>query len=370
MAATTDWEALAARIREWARDLGFRRAGIADTDLSAIEPDLQRWLAEGRHGEMEWMARHGTKRTRPAELEPGTIRVISVTMDYWPPDCAHPRAVLGNASRGYVSRYALGRDYHKVMRNRLQKLAERIRDAAGEAGCRAFVDTAPVMEKPLAQKAGLGTQGKHTCLIDREAGSYVFLGELYTDLPLPVDAPAAGDVCGGCRACINACPTGAITGPYELDARRCISYLTIENPGPIPEALRPLMGNRVYGCDDCQLVCPWNRYATDADERDFRARHGLDEPELTMLFAWSEAEFLRRFEGSAIRRIGHECWLRNVAVALGNAPTSPEVITALRARADHPSELVREHVAWALRRHGVAAEPAAPDPGSEEKNHE
>jgi epoxyqueuosine reductase len=355
MAAMTttgrDWNELAERVRAHALELGFRSVGIADTDLSAIEPQLEQWLAEGRHGEMDWMERHGSKRTRPAELEPGTVRVISVAMDYWPQDSAPPKAVLQSPDKGYVSRYALGRDYHKVMRNRLQKLAERIRKDAGELGARAFVDSAPVMEKPLAHKAGLGTPGKHTCLIDREAGSWFFLGELYTDLPLPVDEPAADDVCGGCRACINACPTGAITGPYEIDARRCISYLTIELGGSIPEELRPLMGNRVYGCDDCQLVCPWNRYATDAEEQDFRARNGLDEPDLVELFGWSEEEFLRRFEGSPVRRIGHECWLRNVAVALGNAPSTPEVVAALRARTEHPSELVREHVNWALARH-------------------
>jgi epoxyqueuosine reductase len=349
-----NWNDLAARVRAHARELGFRSVGITDTDLAAIEPQLAQWLAEGRHGEMEWMERHGSKRTRPAELEPGTVRVISVAMDYWPPDSAPAKAVLQAPHKGYVSRYALGRDYHKVMRNRLQSLAERIREDAGAFGARAFVDSAPVMEKPLAHKAGLGTPGKHTCLIDREAGSWFFLGELYTDLPLPVDEPAGNDVCGGCRACINACPTGAITGPYQLDARRCISYLTIELRGSIPEELRPLMGNRVYGCDDCQLVCPWNRYATDAEEQDFRARNGLDDPELIELFRWSESEFLRRFEGSPVRRIGHECWLRNVAVALGNAPTTPEVVTALRARAGHPSALVREHVEWALARHGAA----------------
>jgi len=351
--STPDFDQLAERIRTWAIELGFRRVGITDTDLSGVEPRLLAWLADGRHGEMAWMARHGTKRTRPAELLPGTLRVISVAMDYWPPDSAHPKAVLGEPDKGYVSRYALGRDYHKILRNRLQKLADRIRQEVGDFGYRAFVDSAPVMEKPLAHKAGLGTPGKHTCLIDEDTGSYFFLGELYTDLPLPVDAPAREDVCGGCRACINACPTGAITGPYQLDARRCISYLTIENPGPIPEELRPLMGNRIYGCDDCQLVCPWNRYATDANEQDFRARHGLDEPDLVELFQWTEEQFLERFRGSPIRRIGHACWLRNVAVALGNAPTSSRVTDALRTRADHPSALVREHVCWALGRHGA-----------------
>ena len=352
-AHTEDLSQLRARIEEWAGELGFSGVGVANTDLEQVEQRLNAWLEEGRHGAMDWMARHGSRRTRPHELVPGTIRIVSVRMDYWPPDSEHPRRTLRDPSRGYVARYALGRDYHKLMRKRLQHLAARIEDEVGPFGYRAFVDSAPVMEKPLAQKAGLGTQGKHTCLIDRERGSYFFLGELYTDLPLPVDEPAPADVCGGCRACINACPTGAITGPYELDARLCISYQTIENPGSIPEALRPLMGNRVYGCDDCQLVCPWNRYATDAAERDFRARNGLDAPDLVWLFSWTEAEFLRRFEGSPVRRLGHALWLRNVAVALGNAPTSAAVIAALESRREHPEPVVREHVAWALQRHGA-----------------
>lgn len=348
-----DWHALAERIRTWGGELGFTRVGISDTDLGDAEPDLQQWLAEGRHGRMGWMAAHGRKRTRPAELLPGTIRVISVTMNYWPADSADARQTLRNGSRAYISRYALGRDYHKVLRRRLQKLADRIAGEIGPFGYRAFTDSAPVMEKPLAQKAGLGSRGKHTCVIDGRNGSYFFLGELYTDLPLPVDPPADTDVCGSCRACINVCPTGAITAPYQIDARRCISYLTIENDGPIPEKLRPLMGNRVFGCDDCQIYCPWNKHATTAEERDFRVRNGLDEPDLIDLFRWSEAEFLHFTEGSAIRRISHECWLRNVAVALGNAPSSDKVVEALRERADHPSPLVREHVYWALHRHGA-----------------
>ncbi len=352
---TIDWNALVDTIRGWARELGFRSLGITDVDLSAIEPELQQWLSEGRHGEMEWMERHGELRTRPERLVPGTIRVLSVALDYWPDDAAPAQSVLRDRRTGYISRYALGRDYHKMMRQRLQTLAQRIQGEVGRFGYRPFVDSAPVMEKPIAHKAGLGTPGKHTLLIDREAGSYFFLGELYTDLPLPSDAPSPSDVCGGCRACLNACPTGAITGPYQLDARRCISYLTIENPGSIPEALRPLMGNRVYGCDDCQLVCPWNRYATGSAERDFRARNGLDAPDLVTLFDWSESEFLERMKGSPIRRIGHECWLRNVAVALGNAPTSDEVVAALQRRAEHPSAMVREHVHWALERHGALA---------------
>lgn len=352
---TRDWHALAGRIRTWAGELGFSRVGISDTDLDEAERDLRQWLAEGRHGRMAWMAAHGTKRTRPAELLPGTIRVISAAMPYWPPDSADAKRVLRSSDKAYISRYALGRDYHKVLRRRLQKLAERIAGEVGPFGYRAFTDSAPVMEKSLGGKAGLGTRGKHTCLIDGDNGSYFFLGELYTDLPLPVDVPRDTDVCGACRACINVCPTGAITAPYEIDARRCISYLTIENDGPIPEELRPLMGNRVFGCDDCQIFCPWNRHATTADERDFRVRNGLDDSDLVTLFRWSQDEYLRFIEGSAIRRISHECWLRNVAVALGNASTSNEVIAALRERADHPSPLVREHVHWALHRHGVTA---------------
>lgn len=353
-----DPTALAARIRGWGAELGFRHTAITDTDLAVAESRLFDWLADGRHGTMEWLERHGTRRTRPAELVPGTIRIISVALDYWPAQAEPARQVLRSPERAYVSRYAVGRDYHKLMRNRLQKLADRIEAEIGPFGYRAFTDSAPVMEKPLAAKAGIGTMGKHTCVIDRDAGSYFFLGELYTDLPLPVDPPADPDVCGGCRACINACPTGAITGPYQLDARRCISYLTIENPGPIPEDMRPQMGNRIYGCDDCQIVCPWNRHATTTQEQDFRVRNELDNPDLIDLFAWPEDEFLHRMQGSPIRRIGHTLWLRNIAVALGNAPTSTAVIDALQARADHPSELVREHVRWALQRHGATTESA------------
>jgi len=349
-----DWHELAGRIRQWARELGFERVGITDTELDDAEANLDRWLAEGRHADMDWMAVHGRKRTRPAELVPGTIRVISVGMNYWPEGSAEPRAVLRDGTKGYVARYALGRDYHKVMRRRLQQLADRMVEETGPFGYRAFTDSAPVMEKPLGQKSALGTQGKHTCLIDDREGSWFFLGELYTDLPLPIDEPRDRDVCGSCRACINVCPTGAITAPYEIDARLCISYQTIENGGSIPEELRPLMGNRVFGCDDCQIFCPWNRHATTTRERDFRVRNDLDRPDLVELFRWSEAEFLRRMEGSPIRRLSHACWLRNVAVALGNAPTSPEAVTALRERADHPSPLVREHVEWALKRHGAA----------------
>jgi epoxyqueuosine reductase len=346
---------LAADIRHWARELGFGAVGITDAELGEHETHLLNWLDRGRHGEMDYMARHGTRRSRPDELVPGTLRVISVRMDYFPPDAAPAEAVLGDPERAYVSRYALGRDYHKLMRNRLQRLAERIEAAVGPFGYRAFVDSAPVLEKALAEKAGLGWIGKHTNLLSREAGSWYFLGELYTDLPLPVDAPGEAH-CGTCTACIESCPTRAIVGPYQLDARRCISYHTIELHGPIPEEFRPLIGNRIYGCDDCQLVCPWNRFSQPTELADFAARHGLDAPSLCELFAWSEAEFLARMEGSAIRRIGHERWLRNIAVALGNAPTSEAVVSALRSRAADPSALVREHVHWALKQHGEDVE--------------
>ena len=350
MPPATDYPALARRIKDWGRELGFDAVGIGGTDLSADEARLLQWLDAGRHGEMDYMQRHGTRRSRPAELVPGTVRVISLRMNYWPPQSRAAEHVLDDPTLGYVSRYALGRDYHKLMRQRLQRLADRISADAGPFGYRAFTDSAPVLEKALAQQAGLGWIGKHTNLIDQRSGSWFFLGELYTDLPLPVDPPAANR-CGTCHACIDACPTGAIVAPYELDARLCISYLTIELRGPIPEALRPQIGNRVYGCDDCQLVCPWNRFATRTREADFAPRHALDAATLAELSGWSESEFLDRTAGSAIRRIGHEAWLRNIAVALGNAPTTPTTVAALEARRDDPSALVREHVAWALARH-------------------
>ena len=342
-----DYATLAHDIKQWARELGFAAAGIADVDLAEDEAHLQRYLEAGRHGEMEYMARHGSKRSRPAELEPGTQRVISVRMDYLPPGTTNAWQVLGDGAAGYVSRYALGRDYHKLIRGKLQKLAERIGAVVGDFGYRAYADSAPVLEKALARNAGLGWIGKHTVLINRHAGSYFFLGEIYTDLPLPVDQPASNH-CGSCTRCITACPTGAIVGPYQLDAKRCISYLTIELKGSIPEELRAPMGNRIFGCDDCQLVCPWNKFAQLAENPDFAPRHQLDGARLVELFAWSEAEFLQRTEGMAIRRTGYEGWLRNLAVALGNAPAAPAIVAALRARADHPSPVVREHVAWAL----------------------
>ena len=349
----TDFDALAPRLRALAQEAGFQHFGVAGIELDADEVHLRDWLAKGLHGSMGWMAHHGDKRSRPDELLPGTLRVISVGLDYGRRDDAEAWQTLAAGERAYVARYALGRDYHKLMRQRLQKLAERIAAEIGPFGYRVFVDSAPVLERALARNAGLGWIGKHTCLIDRDGGSWFFLGEIYVDLPLPVDPPATAH-CGTCTRCIEVCPTQAIVAPYRLDARRCISYLTIEHDGPIPEELRVPMGNRIFGCDDCQLVCPWNKFAKRSDEPDFRARNNLDQATLAELFAWTEEEFLRRTEGTAIRRSGHERWLRNIAVALGNAPTSPEVVVALESRRGHDSALVREHVAWALQRHGVA----------------
>ena len=340
---------LAARIRQWGRELGFDAIGFADTALDTAEAELAAWLAAGFHGEMDYMASHGTRRSRPAELVPGTVSVITARLNYLPP-AAPMEAILADGSRAAISRYALGRDYHKLLRARLQKLAERIAAETGPFGHRVFTDSAPVQEVALAERSGLGWRGKHTLLLTREAGSTFFLGEIYTDLPLPMDAPQE-EHCGSCRACLDVCPTQAIVAPYTVDARRCISYLTIELKGAIPEELRPLIGNRVYGCDDCQLACPWNRFARRTGETDFAVRHGLDSASLVELFAWTEAEFKLRLAGSAIYRIGHQRWLRNIAVALGNAPSSPDIVAALESRRDHPSELVREHVAWALGRH-------------------
>jgi epoxyqueuosine reductase len=340
--------ALAAQVKDWGRELGFQKTGIAGVALPEDERRLLDWLEAGRHGRMDYMSRHGAMRARPPELVPGTLRVITARMDYWP-QAADPAAVLADPALAYVSRYALGRDYHKVMRSRLQRLAGRIQEQAGDFGFRVFADSAPVMEVELAARSGLGWRGKHTLLLDRAAGSWFFLGEIYTDLPLPADA-AAPEHCGTCRRCIDVCPTGAIVAPYQLDARRCISYLTIEHDGPIPPELRPLIGNRIYGCDDCQLFCPWNRDAPVSTEPDFRPRNGLDCASLLELFAWSEEEFEHRLLGSPIRRIGHVRWLRNLAICLGNAPASVEIAQALRIRLDHPSALVREHVGWALER--------------------
>ncbi len=355
--------ALAAKVKSWGRELGFQAVGIADTDLSAAEPRLKAWLASGFAGELDYMRRHGTKRARPPELVPGTVRVISARMDYRP-DAADSFGVLADRSKAFVARYALGRDYHKVLRARLQRLAERIAGEIGRFGYRVFTDSAPVMEVELARKAGLGWRGKHTLLIARDAGSFFFLGDIYTDLPLPPDAPVE-EHCGSCRKCLDVCPTQAIVAPYRLDARRCISYLTIELKGSIPVEMRTLVGNRVYGCDDCQLVCPWNRYAQTTPEPDFRVRNGLDCAELIELFAWTEEEFRTRMAGSAILRIGYERWLRNLAVGLGNAPRSARAIAALRSRAHDGSALVREHVAWALERQEGVPEPVRKDSGTQ-----
>jgi epoxyqueuosine reductase len=341
-------ERLAGDIKQLGRDLGFSKLGVAAIDLEADEARLERWLGLGRHGSMHYMERHGRKRTRPAELVPGTVRVVSARMSYWPNAARDAREALADPTTGYVARYALGRDYHKVLRRQLQRLADAIAERVGEFGYRVFVDSAPVLEKALARDAGLGWIGKHTNLLDRD-GSWFLLGELYTDLPLPPDAPVT-DHCGSCRACIDVCPTQAIVAPYELDARRCISYLTIELRGSIPEPLRNAIGNRVFGCDDCQLFCPWNKFARPTSVGDFAVRHGLDSQGLIDLFEWSESEWEARTAGSALRRAGYEGWLRNVAVALGNAPPDERVVAALVARADDPSAVVREHVRWALDR--------------------
>jgi epoxyqueuosine reductase len=349
-----DLAALAVQVKTWGQDLGFQKIGIAGVALPGDEHRLLAWLDAERHGEMHYMARHGTRRARPAELVPGTLRVISARMDYWP-GATDPDSVLADRALGYVSRYSLGRDYHRVLRPRLARLADRLAEAVGSDGYRAFTDSAPVLEKALARDAGLGWIGKHTNLLDRRDGSWFFLGEVFTDVPLPMDAPVSAH-CGSCTACLEVCPTRAIVAPYELDARRCISYLTIELPGPIPEEFRAAIGNRIYGCDDCQLVCPWNRYAKLASEPSFAPRHGLDAPRLVDLFAWTEAEFLARTEGSAIRRIGHLRWLRNIAIALGNAPPASDARAALAARSSHPSEMVRETVVWALAQQNLKSE--------------
>jgi epoxyqueuosine reductase len=346
-----DQTELSRNIKSWGVELGFQQVGITTTSLQEDEAHLIDWLKNGRHGEMEYMQRHGTKRSRPNDLVPGTMSVISVRMDYMPPSSRHPAQVLSNKELGYVSRYAMGRDYHKLMRNRLQKLSSKIEAQFGKFGYRCFVDSAPILEKALARNAGLGWIGKHSNLINPKAGSWFFLGEIYTDLPLETDQPFSEHHCGSCNACIDICPTKAIVAPMQVDARRCISYLTIELRSSIPEEFRKMIGNRVYGCDDCQLICPWNKFARNTEEDDFRVRNGLDTPALVELFAWTETEFLKNTEGSAIRRIGHECWLRNIAVGLGNAPNTDETISALRTRENHPSAMVREHVAWAIAQH-------------------
>ncbi|MES9990350.1 MAG: tRNA epoxyqueuosine(34) reductase QueG [Candidatus Thiodiazotropha sp.] len=343
---------LTQKIKAWAHSLGLSAIGITDTDLGSTQARLEAWLGNGHQGEMAYMEKHGTKRCRPAELVPGTLRIISARLDYLPQTLEQSAQILADPELGFVARYALGRDYHKVLRKRLQRLVELIRGEVNDALCRVFVDSAPVMEKPLAQKAGLGWIGKHTNLIARDGGSWFFLGEIYTNLPLICDNPAT-DHCGDCTACISCCPTQAIIAPYQLDARRCISYLTIELQGAIPEAFRRDIGNRIFGCDDCMQVCPWNRFATLSRELDFLPRASLESSTLIDLFNWDEASFLKRTEGSAIRRLGHTRWLRNIAIALGNAPRDDGIVAALQKRLQHPSPLVREHVEWALRQQGV-----------------
>ena len=352
-----DVQQMADHIRQWSRELGFQAVGITKAEIPPGEMErFQAWLDKGFNGELDYMARNVELRANPALLHPGAIRVISVRMDYLSGDIDTVK-ILGEPEKAYISRYALGRDYHKVIRKRLTQLGKKVEETAGEHGYRAFVDSAPVMERPLAQQAGLGWVGKHSLIINPEAGSFFFLGELFTNLLLPIDEPYEENHCGKCSACLKRCPTQAIVAPYQVDARRCISFLTIENSGSIPEELRPLMGNRVFGCDDCQLICPWNRFAKSTVESDFRPRHQLDSSDLADLFLWTEEQFLERTAGSAIRRAGFECWLRNLAVGLGNAPTTGKVIAALEARKDHPSELVREHVDWAINQHPHHKEP-------------
>ncbi len=338
------------------QEFGFAQVGIANTDLSSEAIGFQAWIDSQQHGEMKYMAAHGEKRWRPDELQPGTRSVICVLLDYWPSDVQDAQAVLEEPSRAYVSRYAVGRDYHKVIRQRLQAFAQQIHERISPHTFRVFTDSAPVLEIPLAVKSGLGWRGKHTLLLNRERGSLFFLGEIYTSLDLATDEPSQAEHCGSCRACIDVCPTQAITAPYRLDARRCVSYLTIEHASAIPVEFRKAIGNRIYGCDDCQLVCPWNKFAKRTTLADFEPRNALDHATLIEVFSWNEEQFLKITEGSAIRRIGHERWLRNVAIALGNAPTSPEVIAALAARTQHTSALVREHVKWALAQHVQSVE--------------
>ncbi len=345
---TDNYASLALLIKQWGQELGFQQVGISDVNLIIAEKHLSDWLAQGFHGEMTYMRKHGLKRSRPELLRPGTQRIISVRMDYLPETTETIYNSLNDTMTAFISRYALGRDYHKVLRQRLQKLAKKIELEVGSFGYRAFVDSAPVLEKAIAEKAGLGWIGKHSNLINRNAGSWFFLGEIYTDLPLPIDK-AANSHCGNCVACLEICPTQAIIAPYQVDARRCISYLTIELDGVIPESLRPLIGNRIYGCDDCQLICPWNRFAKLSAEIDFNPRYNLNSLQLINAFSWSEREFLKKMEGSAIRRIGYNKWLRNIAIALGNALPSIKIKQVLLEKQNHDSELVREHVHWALR---------------------
>jgi epoxyqueuosine reductase len=353
---------LAENIKHWAAELGFQQLGIADIDPGEHEAYLQQWLGRDYHGSMDYMQKHGSKRSRPAELVPGTARVLCLRMDYLATD-TQPMEILDNSDKAYISRYTLGRDYHKLVRKRLAQLAQRIQAAAEAGQFRAFVDSAPILERAFAEKAGLGWIAKNTMLINSDAGSWFFLGEIFTDLPLPLSEPQDSKHCGTCTACLDVCPTNAFSGPFDLDARRCISYLTIEHEGSIEEELRPLMGNRIFGCDDCQLCCPWNKFAQFSAEDDFKPRHNLADIELVELLLWDEETYLAKTEGSALRRIGYERWLRNVAVALGNAGKSPAVINALESRREHASELVREHVRWALEQHSITPD-AGNDPGS------
>lgn len=378
---TINYQELAEKIKFWGKELGFSGLGISDIDLSAHEQVLERWLANNYHGNMEYMARHGLMRARPDELVPGTIRVISVRLDYLPQN-AKFASILKDKHKGYISRYALGRDYHKLMRKKLQLLGKKIAEYCDDFNCRPFVDSAPVMERPLAEKAGLGWAGKHTLLINKEAGSWFFLGELFVDIPLPITVneysinaknaikkqEKAND-CGTCVACIKICPTQAIVEPYVVDARRCISYLTIESPEAIPEELRPLIGNRIYGCDDCQLICPWNKYAKLSAIDDFQVRNNLDDVNLLELFDWTEEYFLNSLQGSPIRRIGFQSWQRNIAVALGNAPYSEAIITALINKLNEANEFVAEHISWALAQQKAKKDLAEQEAAQQEKNH-
>lgn len=344
---TINYLVLAEQIKSWGQSLGFNKVGITNVNLSDHEDNLAKWLANNYHGDMHYMESHGLMRARPAELAPGALRVISVRLDYLPTDAKFAQT-LQNKDKAYVSRYALGRDYHKLMRKRLKKLGQQIQDYCAELNYRPFVDSAPILERPLAEKAGLGWVGKHSLLLSKEAGSWFFIGELLVDIPLPCDQPVSEN-CGKCVACIKICPTNAIVEPYVVDARRCISYLTIELKEAIPLEFRPLMGNRIYGCDDCQLICPWNQYAQLSAEQDFQARHKLDQASLIELFMWNETEFLSNTEGSPIRRIGHQQWLRNIAVALGNADYSNTIVEALNQQLTIASDLVKEHINWALK---------------------
>ena len=345
----TDFNQLTKQIKTWGKSLGFQQVGISDIDLSDAEVHFLNWISKNRHGTMDYMARHGLKRTRPEVLLPGTLRIISVRMDYFPSSCTKAEDILEHKELAYISRYALGRDYHKVLRNKLQKLCAQISQEIDDFTYRVFTDSAPVLEKALAEKAGIGWIGKHSNLINKTTGSWYFLGEIYTDLPLPTDSSAENH-CGTCQSCIEVCPTNAIIAPYEVDARLCISYLTIESRDSIPLELRPLIGNRIYGCDDCQLVCPWNKFTAFTQEQDFMPRHHLDAPTLVELFNWSEQEFLRKTEGSPIRRIGYDCWIRNIAVAMGNNTNNPAALKALQNKREFPSAMVREHIEWAIAR--------------------